>query len=72
MIMKDLLQAQDEFLAALDIYDRQHTEQARKLKDRKRAILNHVRVKYQKQQAQAEQMTLAAPGGQAAEIVEQS
>jgi hypothetical protein len=65
--MKDLLEALDAYLTASDIFDRQHTEQARKLKDRKRAILNHNRAKYQKAQAQAQQMTLAAPSGQAAE-----
>jgi hypothetical protein len=53
--MKELLQAIDDFLVAQDMYDRQHTEQARKYKDRKRGVLNHVLVKYQKQQQAAEQ-----------------
>jgi hypothetical protein len=59
--MKDLLNAIDEFLVAQDIYDRQRTEQTRKLRGFKRQVLNHVRLKYQKiMEQQAAQLPLTA------------
>jgi predicted nucleotidyltransferase component of viral defense system len=58
-IMKELLQAIDEYLVAQDIYDRQHTEQTRKMKDRKRGVLNHVLNKYKKAQEQQAAMFAA-------------
>jgi hypothetical protein len=55
--MKELLQAIDEYLVAQDMLDRQHTRSAEQLRNRKRGVLNSVRVKYQKQQQAAEQQT---------------
>ena len=65
--MKELLQALDEFLTALAMFERQHTEQARKLMIRKLSVLNHVRRKYQRAAELA-----AAQAALFAETVEQS
>lgn len=59
--MRELIEAIALYLTFSDIYDRTHTEQARKQKERKRAVLNHVLVKYQKAQQQAEQLPLTQP-----------
>jgi hypothetical protein len=58
--MNELLLAINEFLVAQDIFDRQHTDTARRLKDRKRGVLNHVLVKKQRQQQAAEQAAMWA------------
>ena len=52
--MNELLQAVDEFLTAQDMLDRQHTDTARKLRDRKWSVLNQVRRKYQRAAEMAE------------------